>query len=432
VPTERIAAPDIILAGRLITGEAEEPRAAQALLLDAGRIERIVPIGRLAERTLRAASVLDCREQVVLPGLIDTHVHLTFSAGATHAEVRDVLAAESDEQLALRALRNAQAHLAGGVTTLRDCGGRGYVTLAVWDALESGLAVGPRVLACGPAITTATGHLHYLGAIAEDEASVRRRATEVLNRGGDFVKICATGGIMTDGSDPLTCQYSVEDLAAAVEVAGERKTLVAAHCLAAEGVLRCTAAGVRTIEHCLWQTAPGEYELNEETLAEMKRGDVIAGITFAGLGQARYWQDVHGRKPTADLGVWQKRMEGRYATERRMVSSGLGFTVHTDSGVRATPFGGFWAALAALAWELQLAPAEALRAATQTAARALGREADLGTLAPGKWADMVVVDENPLERLEALAGPKTVLVGGRVAARGGQALVPPPTALPRI
>lgn len=420
-----ILTPEIVLAGELYDGVSPEPQAGRALILRDGRIERIVPESQLSAADLTGGDVLDCREQSVIPGLIDTHVHLTFSAGPTHQEVRDVLASEDDAALALRAIRNAQAHLADGVTTLRDCGGRGFVTLAVRDAIRDGVVVGPRVLACGPAITTSRGHLHYLGAVAEGEDQVRQWATDVVNRGADFVKICATGGIMTEGSDPLLVQYTVPELKAAVGVAEQSGKRVAAHCLAAEGLRRCVEAGVRTIEHCLWQEELGEYSFDPKVAEKMKAQEIYAGLTYAGLGQARYWERKFGRKSPADLGVWQERMENRYVAERQMIAAGVPYTVHTDAGVRETPFGVFWAAMGAMAWELQLPPVDVIQAATATAARALGLDDQIGTLEPGKQADMVIVSGSPLGRLEALSGRKTVLLGGRVVARDGSVLVPP-------
>src|SRR5205085_2065709 len=127
-----------------------------------------------------------------------------------------------------------------------------------------GLVPGPRLRVSGPAITTPRGHLNYLGSIARNEDEMRARAREVLDAGADFIKLCATGGIMTAESDPMASQYTTAELRAAVEVAEERGTLVAAHVLATEGLERCIRAGVRSIEHCLWQDVPGEFRFRPE------------------------------------------------------------------------------------------------------------------------------------------------------------------------
>jgi imidazolonepropionase-like amidohydrolase len=360
--------------------------------------------------------VLDAGDATVLPGLIDTHVHLTFNAASTHAEVRGALAEESDARLALRGIANAQAHLAGGVTTLRDVGGRGFVTLAIRDAIRDGLVAGPRMQASGPAISTPRGHLFYLGAIAEGVEAMRRLSGEILDAGADFVKLCATGGIMTAESDPMAFQYTREELRAAVEVAEERDTLVAAHVLTSGAVEQCVEAGVRSIEHCLFQHAPGEYAFNPEVAARMRERNIFAGLTFAGISQARYRQEVLGRG-TADLGPWKERMQRRYEAERQLIDSGVRYVLHSDAGVRETPFGEFWLIPASACFELGITPPEAIRAVTSTPAVLMGLEGEVGALAPGYRADLLVVDGNPAERIEDLARVRHVLLDGRVVTR---------------
>jgi len=412
--------PDIILAGNLIDGTGAPPRPRQALLLRGGRIAAIRPQAELGRTDREGAVMLDAGDATVLPGLIDPHVHLTFNAGPDHETVRRAVEEESDARLALRAVANAQAHLAGGVTTVRDTGGRGYVTLAVRDAIRDGLARGPRVRACGPAITPTCGHLHYLQGVADGADAVRKQATEALDRGADFVKVCATGGIMTRESDPLGIHYTTEELRAAVEAAEARGTLVAAHALAAEGVLRCIDAGVRSIEHCTWQDAPGEYTFRPEAVAEMRRKGIFAGLTFAGLSQWRYREEVRGERFGGDLGPWRQRLQNRYDTERKMIAAGVRYVLHSDAGVRETPFGAFWLILATACYELGITPLEAITAVTSTAAALLGLDGEIGTLEAGKRADLLVVDGDPAERIEALAHPRLVLLDGTVAAEAGE------------
>lgn len=411
--------PDLILADNLIDGTGAPPRTRQALRLRDGRIAAIVPQSELSRTDLQGASVLDLGAATVLPGLIDTHVHLTFNAGTNHEIVRRAVSEESDARLALRALANAQAHLAGGVTTVRDVGGRGFVTLAVRDAIRDGLALGPRMQASGPAITTTGGHLNYLGAIADGDEALRQRSGEVLDAGADFIKLCATGGVMTAESDPMTCQYSTAALRGAVEVAEGRGTLVAAHVLAGPGVERCVAAGVRSLEHCLWQDAPGEFRFQPDVAAEMRAKGIFAGLTFAGIAQARYREHALGYQPAEDMGPWRARMEARYAAEREMIASGVRYVLHSDAGVRETPFGAFWLILAAACFELSLSPLEAIRATTSTPAALMGLEREVGTLEPGKRADILSVEGDPSESVDALAVPGVVILNGRLVARNG-------------
>ncbi|MFN3648071.1 MAG: amidohydrolase family protein [Armatimonadota bacterium] len=417
----------LILAAALIDGTGAEPSRDIAVLLDGERITRVLP-QRDLERTAREGrEVLDLGDATLLPGLIDTHVHLTFSAAPTHEEVRRAVTEESDATLALRAIGNAQAHLAGGVTTVRDVGGRGFVALAVRDAVAAGIVLGPRILASGPAITTRTGHLNYLGAVADDAEEVRMRVAEVLDAGADLVKICATGGIMTAESDPMQSQYTAEELRAAVEVAEARGKLVAAHVLTTDGVERCVEAGVRSLEHCLFQEAPGEYRFRPELAERMRDRGIFAGLTYAGITQARYRREVLG-EAVGELGIWQERLMRRGAAERALIDAGVRYVLHSDCGVRETPFGEFWRVLASACYELSLSPLEAIRAATGTAAELLGLGAELGSVAPGKRADLLAVSGRPEERIKALARPGMVMRDGRVVSRerdGGGSLRAP-------
>lgn len=415
--------PDLILAAHLIDGTGAEPLRDAAVLLRDGCIEAVLSQSDLTPTQRQGREVFDLGSGTLLPGLIDPHVHVTFNAGPTHEDVCRTLEAEDDTALALRGLTNAQRHLAGGVTSIRDVGGRGWVTLAIRDAIRSGAAPGPRMLVSGPAITPPGGHLHYLGAVAANAAEVGKWAAEVLDRGADLVKICATGGIMTAGSDPCACQYTEPELRAAVEVADARGRMVAAHVLAHEALKRCVEAGVRSIEHCMFQTSPGEYAWDTALAERMKAAGTFAGLTFAGLGRARYLEEVAGRPSGVDLGAWRARMEGRYDTERRLVRSGVRWVIHSDSGVRETPFGTFWLSLAAACYELDVAPLAAIQAVTGTAAALLGVEESVGTLAPGKRADLLAVPGNAAERIEALAAPVAVFQDGRLAAERGALVV---------
>ncbi len=398
----------LIRAARLVDGTGAQPLADHEIVVVDSAIAAVRPIG--SESVRQETPIDEFPGATVLPGLIDSHVHLTFNAAATHEQVRDTLAGETDAQLLTRALANARAHLAGGVTSLRDCGGRGFVTLAARDLAREDPSL-PRIAACGPAITTSLGHLYYLGLVAEGEAGVGRAAREVLDRGADFVKICATGGIMTPESDPLAAQYTIAELASAVAAAEARGTLVAAHSLNREGLARCVAAGVRSIEHCLWQTAPGEFAFDPELAAELRARGVVAGLTFAGISQARY-RAGRGLPTGEDLGPWAQRLAGRFGAERAMIDAGVRHTVHSDAGVRQTPFGEFWLCLAAMVQELGVTPLAAIHAATAAPAALLGWGDRLGTLAPGRRADILVVHGDPSERIEALASVLAVYRDG--------------------
>ncbi len=344
----------------------------------------------------------------ILPGLIDAHVHLTFAALDTHAEVVRQVCSEQETVLLARALGNAQAALRAGVTTLRDCGGRGLVTVAARDAIRRGWVVGPDLLVSGMPITTTLGHLHYLGLVANDEAEVRTAASGMVEAGVDFIKLVATGGNMTPSSDRLKCQYDTASVKAAVEVGRKAGLHTAAHVLARCAIPQCVEAGVRTIEHCMWRVSENRYEFDADLARRMADQQQYACFTMS----APTWRSLRPELAGLDP-ILIGDLDARFEHERRTIDAGVPFLLHTDAGVRQTPFGSSLAiGVRAAANELRLLPIEALQAVTRFPAQALGL-IDRGVLLPGKRADLVVVEGNPLQDLSALERVKAVLLGGR-------------------
>ncbi len=350
----------------------------------------------------------------ILPGLIDAHVHLTFAALETHADVVRQVTTEEEAVLVARAIGNAQAALRAGVTTLRDCGGRGLFTLAVRDAIRSGLVIGPDLLVSGMPITTKLGHLHYLGLVADTEGEVRSAAERMVDAGVDFVKLVATGGNMTPTSNRLQCQYDLASVKAAVEVGRKAGLHTAAHVLARCAIPQCVEAGVRTIEHCMWRVSEDRYEFDEELARRMADQEQYACFTMS----APTWRSVHPEMARLDPALIGD-LDARFEHERRTIDAGVPYLLHTDAGVRQTPFGTSLAIGAqAASNELRLTPLEAIQAVTRFPAEALGLN-DRGVLAPGKRADLIVVEGNPLDDLTALQRVKAVLLAGRWVAGGG-------------
>jgi imidazolonepropionase-like amidohydrolase len=410
--------PDLILADRLIDGVSPEPLERRALFLRDGRIVAILPQCEVTRSHRQGAAEIEIEDGTVLPGLSDTHVHLTLTGGPTDESVTGPATTESDAIQALRAVANAQAHLAAGVTTVRDVGCRGYTTFAVRDLINQRLLVGPRIQASGPPITTPTGHMHYMGCIATNADEIRSRAEEVLDRGADLVKTCATGGVLTAGSNPMDLQYTAAELREVVLAAEARGKIVAAHALAAEGVRRCVEAGVRSIEHCRWQVEPGRHVFPSDLAETIIAKDIFAGITFATISQVGYRQDVLKQQD-----VWVKfsreRLNDRFAAEREMIAAGVKYVVHSDAGVTHTPFGEFWKSVGAARYELRLSPLEAIRAVTGSPAALMGLHKEVGTLEVGKRADLLCVHGNPGVTIEDLRNTLLVLQDGAVTAEAG-------------
>lgn len=345
----------------------------------------------------------------VLPGLIDAHVHLTFAALASHDDVVRTVSNESESELTARAIANAQAALRYGITTMRDCGGPGLSTIIVRDAIRRGSVLGPEILASGPPITTRRGHLRYIGLLADNEVEVRTAAESVLaaHQRADFLKIIATGGNMTAGSNRFACQYDAACLRACAAVGRKHGVHTAAHVLSPCAIAPCIEAGVRTIEHCSWRVSEERHAFDPALARQLVANGQYVGFTMT----APTWRTVVPGMAGIDTKLMGD-LDERFATERRTIEAGVRYLLHTDAGVRQTPFGPSLALGAhAAVHELQLTPMEAILAITRNAAEAI-ELGDRGVLLPGNRADLVVVEGNPLTDMGALLRIKAVFLGG--------------------
>lgn len=394
-----------ITADRLFDGTGAAAIVRPTIKIIDGRIES-VERGLLPPNTC-SGERHDFAGCTILPGFIDTHVHLIFSAQTTREEIIAQVASESDEQLLNRALANARAALSVGLTTVRDCGGKNRIVQKARDLIRSGKAEGAEILSCGGPITTTTGHCHWLGLIADNYDQAGKAAERMLNEEADFLKIMATGGNMTASSDPMQAQYDADTLKLVADIGRKAGKHAAAHVLSQAALPGVVAANYRTIEHCDWRVEEFRYEFKPELARQIIDQDQYAGLTMAGLTR-RAFVEAARNHPSPSV----KRMDIRFACERQMIDFGVKYTIHTDAGVMLTPIDAFGIGLRSAVVELRLTPAEVLRAVTGTAAEALNLN-DRGTLAAGKRADLVVVEGNPLQDLAALERVKAVMKSGR-------------------
>lgn len=395
----------VITADRLFDGTGAAVVAKPVIRVGEERIE-------VVERSLLPPSAcsaerLDFPGCTILPGLIDTHVHLVFSAKATNAAIIEQVSNESDDELLERALANARAAVRSGITTLRDCGGKGRIVQAARDRIRRGQGEGPDILSCGMPITTRTGHCHWLGLIAESNAEVARAAERMLAEEADFLKVMATGGNMTPSSDPMQSQYPPEALALIADIGRKAGKHSAAHVLSRVALPGAVAARMRTIEHCDWRVELDRYEFDAELARRMIDQEQYVGLTVSGTTRRAFLPEI-----AADTSGPIRRLDARFACERQMIDSGVRYTLHSDAGVRLTPIDTFALGLRTAVLELRLTPAEALTAATATAATAIGLD-DRGAIQAGKRADLLVVEGNPLQDLACLERVRAVMKGGK-------------------
>ena len=390
-----------------------------AVVLEGGRIAFAGPAAELDPSHLVGALVEELPGHTLLPGLLDGHTHLSFTAGRHHEEVVDEISRETDMQQVVRTAANAQKCLRAGLTTVRDLGGRRDVVPTVRDAINSGRIAGPRILSCNVPITVTGGHIHFVGWEANEEWELRQAVRTLIKHGADVIKICASGGNMTAESNPLMTQYSAEQLGVVVAEAHKLDTPVAAHAIPAESIRNCIAAGIDTIEHCVWLGPDGGYAYDAGAMATAVEKDLTVSITLAGVLRG-YLDDVpHSEDMRAAMNIDGPLEEERVNLFRSIWQSGVNLIVSSDAGVRYTPFDDFYISLRCAVELLGIPAAEVLLMATRNPAKGLGVLDERGTLEAGKVADVIAVAGNPLADIKAMADVKLTIIGGAVMFRDG-------------
>ena len=382
--------PEILTAPQVMTGD--ETVVDGAVVLGDRTVDWAGPAAALPAEYLSLPRT-DYPGSTILPGLIDSHVHLAFDGGPNPAAR---MRAETDEQQLMLMLRSARQLLGVGVTTARDLGGRGYLAVAVRDAIAAGLARGPRLVVAAAPVTVTGGHCWFMGGEADSEEDLRRLVRTHHKHGADLIKVMSTGGFMTDGSAPWYAQFTTAQLAVIVEEAARVDKPVAAHAHGIEGIRRAVEAGVTTIEHCSFVTETNERRFTEALAARIAERGMFVCPTVS--GSAPYVAQLTG----VEVGAYVKAMH----------DMGVRIIAGTDAGVDNNPHHQYVGGLEYLV-TLGFQPAQVLAMATTEAAAALGLGAVIGRLAPGYDADIIVVPGDPQVDISVLRELRRVIARGR-------------------
>jgi imidazolonepropionase-like amidohydrolase len=391
------------LTGGMVLDAAGERFVRGDIGVDGDRIAALPPAADPDPRD----EVVDLDGCWLLPGLIDCHVHLTQP---TDAPDPAAASGRSDAEVALFTAVAARRTLDAGITTARDVGGWNYVEMAVRDAVNAGELPGPRLFLAGRllSITTATAD-YYPGMyeVADGADAVRRAVRRQLAQGADVIKVMATGAMLSSTTeDARAIQFTLDELRAAVEVAHDNYRPVAAHAHARQGIVNAVDAGVDSIEH-------GTFADDEALRHIARAGTFVVPTICAG--------ELLLREPgivEAMPDHLRRRMlefnDVHLATIRRAHELGVRIAMGTDAGTPGNHHGLNAHECVLMATRCGLSPAESVRAATINAATLLRREAELGTLEVGKYADVIACANDPWEDLEELTRLVFVMKGGQI------------------
>jgi imidazolonepropionase-like amidohydrolase len=395
-----------VRAGQAFDGERAIPGGA-LVLTKGGRITGIEPG---SADPPEGWPVVEAAGATLLPGLIDTHVHL---CGDSRMGALDRLPGYDDAELAGVIEQALRAQVAAGVTTVRDLGDRRWSALEWRDrsaaADGDGAVRYPTVVASGPPITSPAGHCWHMGGEVRDADELRKAVRERADRRVDVVKIMASGGAMTPGTDVTACQFDLEELRLAVEEAHTLGLPVTAHAHGLPAVEQAVAAGVDGIEHCGCLTASG-MEVPDRLLESLAAQGIQVCPTLGKTADAT--------PPPALLEIMERTgmtWEARLAMVGRMHRAGVRLVSGADAGISSGKPHGILRETVVDLVEAGLTSAEALASATSVAARSCGLGERKGRLRAGYDADLLLVDGDPFTDITALRRVSAVVLRGQRA-----------------
>lgn len=358
---------------------------------------KILEVGRGEFRSSDTSLVThDLESRTILPGLIDCHVHLR-NDGVADPRAQSV--ADTDAVAVLRSARNARRTLDAGITTIRDCGSRGGIDFSLRVAAQQGLCETPRLVLSGVMICMTGGHGWTLGVEADGRDGLRRAARAQIKAGADNVKLIASGGILTPGTEIGAPQFTIEEMTAAVEEAHAAGKTACAHAHGTTAIKNAIRAGVDSIEH--------GYLIDDEGIEMMlERGTYLVATSSAVRNVVKHGVAA-GIRPEV-VRKAEAAIERHVDGFKRAYKAGVKMAMGTDTGVPLTDHGNNLDELAYLV-EMGVPPMEAISIATLRSAQLLRMADRIGSLEAGKRADFVVVDGDPLADISILQDKSRIL-----------------------
>lgn len=410
----------LVKCGNLIDGTGRPPVKNVALLIEDNVIKQVGPTDSV--KAPPDARVIDLNGMFVCPGLMDAHMHASFNG---EAEYWDIVLKQNTAYRTLTGLRNVNADLNAGFTAVRTLGDKDHLDIDLRNAITAGVVPGPRIVAAGQNITCTGGHADISlaidiicpqglgGVIVDGPDEVRKAARQQIKAGADLVKLVVTGGVMSEASMPGIQYMTQEEILAAVQEAHRLGRKVSAHAQGCEGIKECLRAGIDTIEH--------GHMLDQEAVDLMAENGTYYVPTFA----ATYWMtvgDIASRIPPYAARKAKDSAEVHAQSFSLALKNGVKIVCGTDAGSPGNRHG-FNAIELELLVKYGMSPMAAIVSATGVASECLGIAKKVGTLEPGKLADLVAVQSDPLEDIRAFQNVAFVMKDGEVIR--SNSVVPP-------
>ena len=411
----------LITADRVIDAAGDAPIENGAVLT---RGDRIVAVGRAAEVAApdgASVAIYDYPGCTVMPGMVDCHTHHN---GFGDGRAGDELTLLPDELLTVQAARNARASLFSGVTTIRENGPKNVTMFRLRDSINAGLIIGPRLHLCGRPVAIVGGHMGYFGGEVTGPTQARALTRQLIKEGADYIKITATGG-STRTSFPLRPSFDVDELSAVTHEAQKFGKLTATHCLSSQGIANSLDAGVDMIIHCAFKDADGSDNFREDIAERIGEEGAYVNPTLH-VGRSGAWtlarkRDAEGLTPQEESALDDARrsIDVKLEDSRRMIEMGLRVITGSDSSWGNYKLGNtvYEAEMLVMAGYSHM---QGVLSVTSWAASALGMDGEVGSLEPGKLADVLVVGGNPAEDINALWNVREVFFGGAKLERGSE------------
>ena len=404
----------VLQADRLIDGRGGPVQENMAVILEKGRIKSVVPKEQLVIPENDPYERYEFPGGTLLPGLIDCHTHTNMPGDGRRGE--EVIP-DGDDLRLLRSARNARIALESGVTTMCDNGAWNDTAFSLKEGVERGVVKGPRMLVCGRPITTTGGHCWFMGSEADGVDGVRGATRQLIKQGADFIKVMATGG-STQTSDPYRPAFTVEELRTIGDEAHRRNKVVAAHCRCVQGMSNVLEAGYDIIIHGFFAEEDTVRRFNPRVAERIAKQSVWVNPTLH-ISRSNVWH--LGKKKEMEgltedekerLELSSESYEKSLDECRQLNEAGVKLVAGSDCGWGVYPFGQFANEIRATA-ETGLSPMEAIMAGTRNGAEALQIIDRVGTVEAGKEADLLIVEGNPIEDLNALSDVLAVFKSGQ-------------------